>query len=141
VVGPAPVSLRDDSENSLFDGDGVSARANVFAELRPWFAIGPDAGMAWFGDGGNIRHAAVAVRGTWSGSPWIAPYISGQLGAYQSTGPSLEYLGGALSAGLRVTPVRGGRGFIDVEARRSRNAQNIAPMRMRSLSIGGGIYW
>jgi hypothetical protein len=28
-----------------------------------------------------------------------------------------------------------------VEGRYSRNLQNIEPMRMRSLSISGGLYW
>jgi hypothetical protein len=141
-VGDAQATLIDEGEQHvLFDGGGIAVRANVYAELRPWFAIGPDLGVAWFGDAGTIRHAAVGVRGSWPLTPAFAPYISANAGAYDSSSPSLEYLGGGLGLGFRVTPVRGNRAFLDLEARSSRNLQNIAPMRMRTLSVGGGVYW
>jgi hypothetical protein len=141
-VGDAQATLMDEGEQfTAFDGGGIAFRANVYAELRPWFAIGPDLGVASFGDGGTIRHAAVGVRATWPVHPSFAPYISANAGAYDSSVPSLEYLGGGLGAGFRVTPVRGSRAFLDLEARSSRNLQNIAPMRMRTISVGGGIYW
>jgi hypothetical protein len=141
-VGDAQATIMDEGEQfTAFDGGGIAFRANVYAELRPWFAIGPDLGVASFGDGGTIRHAAVGVRGTWPVHPSFAPYISANAGAYDSSLPSLEYLGGGLGVGFRVTPVRGSRAFLDLEARSSRNLQNIAPMRMRTISVGGGIYW
>jgi hypothetical protein len=140
-VGDAQARISDEAEQAAFDGGGIAFRATVHAELRPWFAIGPDLGVASFGDGGTIRHAAVGVRGTWPVHPAFTPYISANAGAYDSSEPSLEYLGGGLGIGFRVTPVRGSRAFLDLEARSSRNLQNIAPMRMRTLSVGGGIYW
>jgi hypothetical protein len=140
-VGDAQARISDEGEQSAFDGGGIAFRASLQAELRPWLALGPDLGVAAFGDGGTIRHAAVGVRGTWPVHPAFTPYISANAGVYDSSGPSLEYLGGGLGIGFRVTPVRDSRAFLDLEARSSRNLQNIAPMRMRTLSVGGGIYW
>jgi hypothetical protein len=140
-VGDAQARISDEGEQSAFDGGGIAYRAQVHAELWPWFAIGPDVGVASFGEGGTVRHAAVGLRGTWPVHPTFAPYISAHAGAYDSSGPSLEYLGGGLGIGFRVTPVGGSRAFLAAEARSSRNLQYIAPMRMRTLSVGGGIYW
>jgi hypothetical protein len=123
-----------------FRGSGPFVRVNLAAELRPWLAIGPEVGKAWFDDGGAIRHGALAVRGTWA-RPHVAPYAAVNLGAYQTTGPSLEFLGGGLGIGARITPLAGRRLFLDIEGRASRHMQNIAPMRMLGLSLGGGLAW
>jgi hypothetical protein len=162
-IGSASLSLgvvharqEDYAGEPFLDGSGPAARLNLYAELRPWLAIGPEAGIAWTGggvrrpvpgddvvplpdEGGKVRHAAVAVRlsGRFGG---LAPYAGGNVGAYQTTGPSLEFLGGAVMAGARWTP-GAGRGFIDVDARYGGNLQNIEPMRFRGLYIGGGLYW
>lgn len=122
-----------------YAGSGLALRANLFAELRPWLAIGPDAGIAWAGDDSRIRHVALGVRSTWQRGT-ISPYVAANVGAYQATRPSLEFLGGALGVGARWQPT-GGRMFLDVEGRLSRNVQNIEPMRMRSVYAGAGMYW
>jgi hypothetical protein len=122
------------------EGSGPAARVNVYAELRPWLAIGPEAGIAWAGDLGRVRHAAVSARGT-RPMRQVNPYVAVNVGAYQSTGPSLEFLGGGIGAGLRLAPRSGSRSFVDIDARYSRNLQHIEPMRMRGLNVGGGFYW
>lgn len=63
------------------------------------------------------------------------------LGAYDSTGPSLEYLGGGVGGGVRMETGTARRYSLEVEARHSRNAQNIAPMRMWTIAISGGLSW
>jgi hypothetical protein len=162
-IGSASLSLgvvharqEDYAGEPFLDGSGPAARINLYAELRPWLAIGPEAGIAWTGggvsrpvpgddvvplpdEGAKVGHAAVAVRlsGRFGG---LAPYAGGNVGAYQTTSPSLEFLGGAVMAGARWTP-GAGRGFIDVDARYGGNLQNIEPMRFRGLYIGGGLYW
>jgi hypothetical protein len=162
-IGSASVSLgmvharQEDHQGVPFlDDSGLATRINVYAEIRPWLAIGPEAGVAWTGrdgerqipgdgevprpdDGGQLRHAAVAIRlsGRFGG---LAPYAGGNVGAYQTTGPSLEFLGGAVMAGARWTP-GSGRGFVDVDARYGGNLQNIEPMRFRGVYVGGGLYW
>lgn len=139
-VGYSRGTVEDYSGERWLDSDGFSARAAFHAELRPWFATGPEAGITWFADGQQIRHVALAARGM----PWpghrLSPFLTGNLGAYQVTGPSLEFLGGGIGAGARWQPT-GGRTFLDIEARLSANAQNIEPMRMRGFFLGGGIYW
>jgi hypothetical protein len=129
-----PVSAR------WIEGSGPAARANVYAELRPWLAIGPEAGIAWAGDLGRVRHAAVSIRGT-GAMGRVNPYVAVNLGAYQSTGPSLEFLGGGIGAGVRLAPRSDSRSFVDVDARYSRNLQHIEPLRMHGLNVGGGFYW
>jgi hypothetical protein len=118
---------------------GSALRANAWAELRPWLALGPEVGIGSFGDAGNVRHIAVATRLS-PGRGRVVPFATANLGAYDSTGPSLEYLGGGIGAGARLRTADG-RFYVDVEARHSRNAQNIDPMRMNSLTVAGGIYW
>jgi hypothetical protein len=122
------------------EGSGPAARANVYAELRPWLAIGPEAGIVRAGDLGRVRHAAVSVRVT-RPMGQLSPYVAVNAGAYQSTGPSLEFLGGGIGAGVRLAPRSGSRSFVDIDARYSRNLQHIEPMRMRGLNVGGGVYW
>jgi hypothetical protein len=122
------------------EGSGPAARANVYAELRPWLAIGPEAGIVWAGDLGRVRHAAVSIRVTRS-MRQLSPYVAVNAGAYQSTGPSLEFLGGGIGAGVRLAPRLGSRSFVDIDARYSRNLQHIEPMRMRGVNVGGGFYW
>jgi hypothetical protein len=125
---------------SWVEGSGPAARANVYAELRPWLAIGPEAGIVWAGDLGRVRHAAVSVRVT-RPMRQLSPYVAVNAGAYQSTGPSLEFLGGGIGAGVRLAPRPGSRSFVDIDARYSRNLQHIEPMRMRGVNVGGGFYW
>ena len=126
--------------NGAIDGDGPLVRVTLAAELRPWFAIGPEVGQAWLGNAGRVRHAAVAVRATWPAHP-LSPFASGNVGAYDATRPSLEFLGGGIGLGARFTPRRGRRWFVDIEARRSGNIQNIEPVRLTELSLAGGVYW
>lgn len=123
-----------------FVGDGTAVRVAAYAELRPWLALGGELGQAWLGNAGNVRNAGLAARATWA-MALFSPYLSANLGLYQTTGPSLEFFGGALGAGARVTPVAGGRFFVDLEARASRNLHNIEPMRMTTISVGSGLYW
>lgn len=130
----------DDGIRSAFTGSGPTLRLGLMAELRPWFAIGPELGQAWLGPEGDIRHAALALRLTWE-RPRIAPYVHANLGLYQTTGVSREFLGGGLGVGARFMPFAGERFFFDVEARASRHTQNIEPMRMKTLSAGAGVYW
>jgi hypothetical protein len=118
---------------------GTLARFNVYAELTPWFGLGPELGIAGFGDAGDVRHIAVSTRFMASGR--VAPFSTVHFGAYDSTDASLEYLGGGIGAGVRIHGVAGRRMFVDLEARHSRNAQNIEPMRMWSLGFSGGLYW
>ena len=139
AVGGAVATIRD-GVGPEFEGSGPALRFGLAAELLPWLALGPEVGQAWFGDGGTIRHGALAVRLTLP-RPRIAPYVSVNGGAYDSSAPSLEYLGGGLGVGARITPVTGHRYFVDAELRASRNIQNIEPMHMTSLSIGAGLYW
>jgi hypothetical protein len=122
------------------EGSGPAARANLYAELRSWLAIGPEAGIVWAGDLGRVRHAAVSVRVT-RPMRQLSPYVAVNAGAYQSTGPSLEFLGGGIGAGVRLAPRPGSRSFVDIDARYSRNLQHIEPMRLRGLNVGGGVYW
>ncbi len=138
AVGRSNATVHGASE--VFEGTGTALRANVYAELLPWFAIGPEAGQVWLGEGGEIRHAALALRGTWPLGV-VSPYVAGNMGVYQTTGPSLEFLGGGIGAGARVTPFTGRRVYLDAEARWSRNTHNIDPMRVTTLSVGGGLYW
>lgn len=126
--------------NGEIDGAGPLLRLTLAAELRPWFAIGPEVGQAWLGNAGRVRHAAVAVRATWPAHP-LSPFVSGNVGAYDATEPSREFLGGGIGLGARFTPRRGQRWFVDIEARRSGNIQNIEPVRLTELSLGGGVYW
>lgn len=121
-------------------GTGPVLRVNLAAELRPWLALGPEFGHAWLGDAGNIRYAALAGRGTWTRSR-VSPYLTANLGAYQTTGTSREFLGGGIGVGARIAPHADSRYYLDLEARGSSNTQNIEPMRMASFSIGGGLYW
>lgn len=123
-----------------FSGSGSMVRFAGYAELRRWLAIGLEVGHASFGAGGAVRHAAVAFRGTVARRT-ASPFIAANLGAYQSTLPSLEYLGAGIGAGVRFTPFDDRRFFIDAEGRWSRNAHNVDPTRMTSLSVGGGFYW
>ncbi|MGH7445321.1 MAG: hypothetical protein ACREKM_10605 [Longimicrobiales bacterium] len=140
ALGRASATIHGPSGDEPFEGAGPAIRANVYAELRPWLAIGPEVGQAWFGDGGAIRHAALAVRGTWP-LQLVSPFVAADLGAYQTTGPSLEFLGGGIGAGARINPLDERRFFLDVEARSSRNLHNVEPMRMTTFSLGGGFYW
>ena len=123
-----------------FSGSGTVVRFAGYAELRHWFAIGLEIGHASFGEGGAVRHASVAFRGTVSRRT-LSPFVAANLGAYQSTLPSLEYFGAGIGAGVRLTPFSRDRFFIDVEGRWTRNAHNIEPTRMTSLSAGAGFYW
>jgi hypothetical protein len=118
---------------------GVAVRVNLAAELRPWLALGPDAGMAFFGGDERIRHIALEARLTLPSHP-VSPYIAGNLGAYQATRPSLEFLGGSVGAGARWT-FAGRRRFIDAGIRRTSNVQYIDPVRMTGVYIGGGTWW
>jgi hypothetical protein len=138
-LGAAHARLEGDPGQVWLDAWGPAARANVYAELRPWLGVGPEVGIASFGGGERIRHAAVAFRGTWTGHR-LVPYVAANIGAYQSTGPSLEYLGGGIGAGARWQPGQR-RAFIDADVRFSANIQNIEPMRMRGVYVGGGLYW
>jgi hypothetical protein len=119
---------------------GPMARVHVYAELTPWFGLGPELGIASFGDAGDVRHIAVSTRFFMAGGR-VAPFATVHLGAYDSTDASLEYLGGGVGIGARIQPAAGRRFFVDVEGRHSRNAQNIEPMRMWSLGVSGGVYW
>lgn len=139
AAGGAVATIRD-GVGGEFEGSGPALRFGLAAELLPWLALGPEVGQAWFGDGGTIRHGALAVRLTLP-RPRIAPYVSANIGAYDSSAPSLEYLGGGLGVGARLTPVTGHRYFVDAELRASRNIQNIEPMRMATLSVDAGLYW
>jgi hypothetical protein len=141
TLGYANASIADESEQPWFEGGGSVIRANVYAELKPWFAIGPDLGAADFSDGGSIRWISVGMRGSWAATPAVTPFVSANAGAYESSGPSLEYFGGGIGAGIRITPATASRFFVEMEGRLSRNLQNIAPMRLRTLSLGGGLYW
>ncbi len=123
-----------------FEGGGPAMRIAFMAELRPWIAVGPELGQALFTEGGEVRHAAIAVRGSWP-QRHVAPYIAGNLGFYQTTGPSLEFFGGAIGVGTRILPRTDGDWFLDVEARFSRNLHNIEPLRMGTVSVGGGWMW
>jgi hypothetical protein len=118
---------------------GPAARFNIYAQLTPWFGLGPELGTAGFGDAGDVRHIAVAAR--FSGSGRVAPFSTINLGAYESTVPSLEYLGGGVGLGARMHPFAQRNFFLDVEGRHARNAQNIEPMRMWTVSVSGGLYW
>jgi hypothetical protein len=137
AAGPAHVVMGDFSGGTRLEAGGIGARASLAAELRPWFALGPDAGIAFFGAGEQVRHIALEARFTMR-EGGVEPYIAGNLGAYQATAPSLEFLGGSVAAGGRL--VRGGR-YFDLSARYSRNAQNIEPLRMVSVQLGAGVYW
>jgi hypothetical protein len=117
---------------------GTAARANVYAELTPWMGLGPEVGIASFGDAGDIRHVAVATRFMLPARR-VSPFVTAHLGAYDSTEPSLEYLGGGFGAGARLHG--GSRFFVDVEARYAANMQVIEPMRMQAVTISGGLYW
>jgi hypothetical protein len=139
AAGVAHASIGDE-RGAVFTGAGTAARLYVHAELRPWLALGPEVGIASFGGGGDIRHIAVATRFTAAGRR-VAPFATVHLGAYDSTAPSLEYFGGGFGLGARVRPGLSERLFVDVEARYSRNLQHIEPMRMRGLSVSGGLYW
>jgi hypothetical protein len=137
--GVAHAELHDWS-GPYFKGSGTTVRANFLAELRPWFAIGPEAGIADFGNRGQVRHAALAMRTTADiRLAGLHPYAVVNFGAYDVTAPSIEFFGAALGAGIRWEPRE--RFFVDAEARLQRNAQNIEPMRMRAFSVGGGLYW
>lgn len=122
------------------EASGVALRATLSAELRPSLAIGLEAGQSFLGDAGDVRHAAVAVRATWPRAR-VSPYLNGNLGYYDMTAPSLEFFGGSLGLGARVLPEAESGWFIDVEARHSRNLQNIEPLRMNTLLAGIGLYW
>lgn len=139
VLGRAHATIHG-ATSTPFRGVGPEFRANLFAELRPWIAIGPEVGQAWFDEGGNIRHAGVTLRTTWSRRT-ISPYAALNLGAWQTTAPSLEFFGGSFGAGARISPLADAPFFADVEARYSRNLHNIEPMRMKSLSFGVGFTW
>ena len=130
----------DDGFRPAFSGSGPTLRLGLMAELKPWLAIGPEIGQAWLAEERNIRHGALAARLTWE-RPRIAPYVHANLGLYQTTGVSREFLGGGLGVGARFMPFAGERFFFDVEARASRHTQNIEPMRMKTLSAGAGVYW
>ena len=130
----------DDGFRPAFSGSGPTLRLGLMAELRPWLAIGPEVGQAWLAAERNIRHGALAVRLTWE-RPRIAPYVHANLGLYQTTGVSREFLGGGLGVGARFMPFAAERFFFDVEARASRHTQHIEPMRMKTLSAGAGVYW
>ena len=130
----------DDGFRPAFSGSGPTLRLGLMAELKPWLAIGPEIGQAWLAEERNVRHGALAVRVTWE-RPRIAPYAQANLGLYQTTGVSREFLGGGLGVGARFLPFAGERFFFDVEARASRHTQNIEPMRMKTLSAGAGVYW
>ena len=119
---------------------GAAVRANVYAELKPWLALGPEVGIVLGGDEGNVRHGALAVRASMDRDRF-SPYIAANLGAYQSTGPSLEYLGGGIAVGTRYSQSRDSRFFLDIESRLQSNTQNIEPMRAAVLSVGAGTYW
>ena len=139
ALGWASATIHEGSREA-FSGSGPALRLGLMAELLPSLAIGPEVGQAWFDEGGNIRHGALALRGTLP-RPRISPYASANLGAYQATRTSLEFLGGGLGLGARVRPLGGDRFFVDVEGRYSRHTQNIEPMRMRTVWVGGGLYW
>lgn len=130
----------DDGFRAAFSGSGPTLRLGLMAELKPWLAIGPEIGQAWLAEERNIRHGALAVRLTWE-RPRIAPYMHANLGLYQTTGVSREFLGGGLGVGARFMPFAGERFFFDLEARASRHTQNVEPMRMKTLSAGAGVYW
>jgi hypothetical protein len=150
AAGVAHASI-EDGTGEVARGGGTTARLNLYGELRPWLALGPELGIASFGSAGDIRHIAVATRiglggglggrdGRF-GNSRIIPFVTVNAGAYDTTGPSLEFFGGGAGLGVRYHAGRDGRFFADVEGRYSRNLQNIEPMRMRSLSISGGLYW
>ncbi|MEX2608901.1 MAG: hypothetical protein WEA24_03080 [Gemmatimonadota bacterium] len=139
AAGAAHARIEDDS-SLLHEGSGWSVRAVFLAELKPWLALGPELGYASFGAGGEVRQGAAAVQLRWPGAR-IRPYVGAQLGAYQMTLPSLEFLGGGISAGARVRPFARRRHFVEVEARLSSQVQNIAPMAVRALSLGVGTAW
>lgn len=126
--------------DGTFEGSGPAMRLAFMAELRPWLGLGPEVGQALFTDGGEVRHAAIAVRGSLPARR-VAPYVAGNLGFYQTTGPSLEFFGGAIGVGMRILPRVDGDWFLDAEARFSRNLHNIEPMRMRTVFVGGGWMW
>ncbi|HSJ23158.1 MAG TPA: hypothetical protein VK929_00640 [Longimicrobiales bacterium] len=138
AAGLARASIADEG-GSVMTGTGPVARLTVLAELRPSFALGPELGLGSFGDAGDVRHVAVAARVRSTGR--VAPFGTVSLGAWDSTGPSLEYLGGSVGGGVRMEAGTRGRYFLEVDARHARNAQSIAPMRMWSLTVSGGLYW
>jgi hypothetical protein len=140
ALGGASALLHDEGERVHYDGGGATLRANLYAELKPWLAIGPEVGVATFGAGGRVNHGALAVRGTASLGP-VSPYVSAHAGAYQTTGPGLVFLGGGMGLGARYSPAPDRPFFIDIEARTQRHLQVIAPMRMHVLSVGAGLYW
>lgn len=142
-VSGLPVPAPDGSYTGerTASGSGVSARANVYAELTPWLALGPELGIAHLdGDAGDVRHVAVAARISGRRGR-VMPFATVNAGAYDSARPSLEYLGGGIGAGARLHPSGSDRFFLDVEARYARNLQNIEPMRLRGLSVSGGLSW
>ncbi len=122
------------------EGAGPAARLHVAAEIGSWFSIGLEAGQSFLGDAGDVRHGAVTLRATLPRRR-VSPYVNGNLGYYQMTEPSLEFFGGSLGAGARILPGDYSSWFIDVEARHSRNLQNIEPLRMNALLAGIGWYW
>ena len=138
--GLATAKIEDMSGDNLFSGAGGAVQANLYAELKPWLAIGPEGGYAFFGDGGKIRHGSLAFRFTRE-MDRISPYLGANIGAYQTTLISTEYLGGGVSLGARINPTRNARTFVDLNARYNRHLQNIAPMQMGALSIGFGTSW
>lgn len=122
------------------EGAGPAARLHVAAEIGSWLSIGLEGGQSFLGDAGNVRHGAVTLRATLPRRR-VSPYVNGNLGYYQMTEPSLEFFGGSLGVGARILPGDYSRWFIDVEARHSRNLQNIEPLRMNALLAGIGWYW
>ena len=137
--GAGAFRVRDFS-GSTMRGSGMTVRANVYAELKPWLALGPEVGIIRGGDAGDVRHGALSVRASLDRDRF-SPYIAANLGAYDSTLPSLEYLGGGIAVGTRYSQSRDSRFFFDIESRFQRNAQNIEPTRAAVLSLGAGTYW
>jgi hypothetical protein len=138
-IGAGAFRLRD-AVGITSRGNGAVMRANVYAELKPWLALGPEVGIVRGGEAGSVRHGALSVRASMDRDRF-SPFVAANLGAYQSTGPSLEYLGAGIAVGTRYSHARDSRFFLDIESRFQRNAQNIEPMRAAVLSVGAGTYW